>query len=280
MLKLMGISGKMSEPEASDHDTDIELDSDSDSDYDYEDTKNFNTYYEGKRINKKQRRGYLSIEGFKFVKLWAYNRDITQKKVDKIYHIMLDDYESNYEDDPDEYYCPITSSDINICKLGSEYYVIDGQHRFHALHKLFKKIDTVFYIPVLITDVESDKEIRKRFVTINKHTAVDGEKLKQAKTETLCNKIEEHFSKCFKRKDGIWGVNRPFLNKREFVKAVRDNNLTTLSAETMLKKLILYNYNILKGTKPVGVSKPTFEKAQKANFGLGLDKKFLFLKEF
>lgn len=262
---------------------DSDVDSNSDTEIDSDSEETFYSFYEGQRINKTQSRGYFRISGHEHIKLWSHNREINHKRVNAIYREMLREYNEDYKDDDDitsKYFCPTVSSEINIGDYDDEKLILDGQHRWYAYTKLYAKINVDFHVPILITTVSSEEALIERFKLINQHTRVSSEKLGQTDLELVCSKLCAKYGPSMgNSKRTIFGTNRPYINKNEFVKCLRANNLHAIyTANELVVKLIEINDHLLSLEKIPSIPKKYCEKGKLVGFMLGLDKSFTYLK--
>jgi hypothetical protein len=94
-----------------------------------------------------------------------FQRSLNKNRVDEIYGSMLKIFEKDDE--------PFIPSPIIFCKMSSEIYLVDGNHRFNAYKKLLKNdnYDVKTYISVI--NVDTIEEIEMIFNQLNNSVPVE-----------------------------------------------------------------------------------------------------------
>ena len=130
---------------------------------------------------------------------------------------------------------------INIHKLDDELFLIDGQHRFKALEKLYDKYSHDISFFVEIVTVKSYEELKENYSMINKNTPLPDLsdfilENKNIVEETAC-KFQENYVQVWSKSSNR--SRRPFINFNFFQEAIAyiSKNANINSASKLIEKL-------------------------------------------
>src|SRR3990167_10136649 len=117
------------------------------------------------------------------------NRKISNDHVNKIRKEMINDYKNNGEF---IFYEPVHLT----IKTDNLFYIIDGQHRLLAYHKLYKKNKyPIQHIPCVIWFPKTENEFIEIFDKINSRTLLDKTKLFNYKMNEIIVWLDETYGK-------------------------------------------------------------------------------------
>jgi len=104
------------------------------------------------------------IEASKTFIIWRGNRNIDLNRIEEIFNHFNGIYRKNKTVE--------FEGTISYCLLDNLCHMVDGQHRFEALKKLYDTININFPIVIEVFVVEDKEEIREKFILINKSVPV------------------------------------------------------------------------------------------------------------
>lgn len=206
---------------------------------------------------------------------WELNRKVDENHVKQIYNELRNDYKKNKEF---YFYDPIHIA----VKKDNIFYVIDGQHRLLAYHKLFLKNKyPIQKIPCIIWFPETDEEFIEIFDKINSRLKIDRSKLFNYKITDLINLLEQKYAT---DEYTIFGKNRPKINKELFINKMRENdNIHKLETSEIFNKIKIINRQIRGLPRNKRSSIPTSDNIHKTaeymNFYLGYDKDLMWIND-
>ncbi len=159
-----------------------------------------------------------------------WQRFVDKKRVESMYMALRQQYSVGVP-----VYLPIT-----LVKLNTQYYLIDGQHRFHVYVRLFKKadVDTTLLVNTIVIQHESDLVTVCRFLNDSESFTVPPhiEHMKQAKAlvNTYRPILEPYLSTARKPR-------RPNMTLHQFTEAVVQALDTVSDANQLLQKMRDFN---------------------------------------
>ena len=98
------------------------------------------------------------------VKRPDFQRYVEKNKVNDIICYQLEFYKTY------QYFNFAVGGPLNLHHFNGEYYLVDGQHRFSAIERLYFEHSHTPEFQVLIVDVSSEKQLRENYDMINKNT--------------------------------------------------------------------------------------------------------------
>ena len=136
---------------------------------------------------------------------------------------------------------------INICLFDDKFYIIDGQHRYKSITKLFSMGYRNEPISIEIVIVKSLEELRKNYELLNKNTPLPEFEFGVPTDNEIHNEVLEYFleryGELFSRK---MKVRRPNISRIKFEEAIDflRNELKTTNAQTLIKQIEKENENL------------------------------------
>ena len=108
---------------------------------------------------------------------------------------------------------------INIHEYNNKYYLVDGQHRFTAMKKLYNSGYSDLNIDIELTTVENMEELKFNYTMINKNTELP--EFPEDIDKNIPEKVAQYF---FMEYPNIWTMKkrniRPRLNKNNFQESI------------------------------------------------------------
>lgn len=108
---------------------------------------------------------------------------------------------------------------INIHEYNNKYYLVDGQHRFTAMKKLYNSGYSELNIDIELTTVENMEELKFNYTMINKNTELP--EFPEDIDKNIPEKVAQYF---FMEYPNIWTLKkkniRPRLNKNNFQESI------------------------------------------------------------
>lgn len=209
---------------------------------------------------------------------WELNRKIDVELVKKLVGEMEKDYKVCGKF---KFYEPVHLG----LKKNNIFYVIDGQHRLLAYQKLFKKNKyPIQQIPCVVWFPENDDEFIEIFDKINLRTPLDKTKLFNYKI----NDIIKWMNVRYDNSHGIWGYNRPKINKELFVEKMRETEqIHKLDTSEIIKKIESFNDELTKlgrnerckKSYNAQITNSVHNSMETINFYLGCDKELRWITD-
>ncbi len=198
-------------------------------------------------------------------------RILENDKVDSIIEYQLNFYKNN------GYFNFGVSGPINIHRLGEKILLVDGQHRYKALERLYKEYyhDIEFFVETVLVD--SLNRLKENYLMINKNTPLPDFTRFSPENKTSIEEVAEEFQFDYKSiwSKGVTRSKRPFLNFNTFQEAIGyifEN--TNIKASGEVKKIISdYNNRLSKWdftSFPPKTSLAMYNKAKECKIYLGL----------
>jgi hypothetical protein len=107
---------------------------------------------------------------------------------------------------------------IHCCKEDNKNYLVDGQHRYNAIYKLYK-LGYNEYVRIEVVLVETLDELRYNYNMINRNTELP--EFPESIDKNIPEKVAQYF---FKRYPKVWKnrkkTPRPYINKNHFQEAL------------------------------------------------------------
>ena len=217
----------------------------------------------------------IKAGGLKYIKLWELNRKINLEKVESIYKSIVENIKKYNEPDLLE---PLH---IAFVIYTNQYELIDGQHRYKSLERLYNEGYTCFEIPIFLHQVKSDSDKVKLFNKINNRLMIQEEDIIDSSIPKILDFIESYwFNKS--KKWTPYGINRPRINKEILVKKLKEN-LSKINKIpfSKIKEYFIerneYIKNLPRNKRNGGQKANPHNKADEFNFYLGLDKNMKWL---
>jgi hypothetical protein len=210
--------------------------------------------------------------GIDFLERWELQRKIDYVHASALATSMKRDYKNNKEF--------ISYDPIHLAiRADNKYYVLDGQHRLEA-YKYFYSSNKypIQQIPAILWKTESDHDFIELFNKINSRLSIDKVKLVQVKLFEIFELLEKKYT------NGIWGLNRPRINKEIFAEKLRNTDfIHKLTTEQIVSKLISINIQIRKIPRDLRIkpncSSNIHNLAEQLDFFLGLDKSMEWIEQ-
>lgn len=164
---------------------------------------------------------------------------------------------------------------LSLNKLDDKYYLIDGQHRFRALKKLYEEYAHDIEIFIEIVQIKNSSELKENYFILNKNTQLP-ELLDIETDKSLLKELMEYFQEKY---PDIWSnkstrIYRPFINFNYFQETLDYliNEIKILDSKKLIKLIEDKNENLKswERTKFNGITDSQYEKAVKWKFYLGL----------
>lgn len=164
---------------------------------------------------------------------------------------------------------------LSLNKLEDKYYLIDGQHRFKALKKLYEKHSHDIEIFIEIVNIENSSELKENYITLNKNTQLP-DLLDIETNKVLIEEIIHHFDENYPTilLNKSTRIYRPFINFNHFQETLNYliNDIKILDSKKLIKLIEDKNENLKTWDRKnfTGISDSIYEKAVKTKFYLGL----------
>jgi hypothetical protein len=168
---------------------------------------------------------------------------------------------------------------IHYCLEDKIFYLVDGQHRYKAMKRLFDNGYKIFDISIQLVNVDTKEQLKYNYELINKNTPLP------EFPKTINKNIPEQTFRHFEDKYPlIWSKSkkprRPHLDKNSFLEAlgfltlklkiVKYHNLITI-VEFFNNKLSHWNYDSFPNIKKIKNPKKLLDRCiQKGNIYLGM----------
>lgn len=136
---------------------------------------------------------------------------------------------------------------INICFFEDKFYIIDGQHRYKSIIKLFNIGYRNEPISIEVVIVKSLEELKKNYELLNKNTPLPEFDFGLPTDNQIHNEVLEYFldryGELFSRK---MKVRRPNISRIKFEEAIDflRTKLNTTNAQTLIKQIEKENKNL------------------------------------
>ena len=166
---------------------------------------------------------------------------------------------------------------ITFCLFNGKKYLVDGQHRYHAMKSLYEKYHHDYECYVEYIHVSSMKQLKEVYEIINKNTPLPELNIEiDQEDKSILGETTEWFQKTYPH---IWSKNirarRPFLFFNSFQETLSFilKHVSISSSEKLID--ILMDYNSRLGDLDIenfgkGISQKMHEKAKSWDFYLGL----------
>lgn len=203
-----------------------------------------------------------------------FQRIVDGNKVDEIIDFQL---KHNREKG---YFCFL--GNLTFCNYNSQYYLIDGQHRYFALKKLYDKYSHNNKINIQIINISTSTDIKLYYSIVNKNTElpeIEFDKIDKNLLQEVCEYFKQKYTKAW---SSSTKSHRPFINYNLFQEACQYliNELEIKEPTELID--ILTNYNYLLSTRPLDIRSSRnkkvnmtkiYDKAKELNFFLGFQER-------
>ena len=227
--------------------------------------------------NKKKYFCLIKSSGLQHIEKWELNRKLNNNRVEKLYTVINSNLETDNDINMHEPLHIAFNSDEDTYKL------VDGQHRYAAVSKLYDENKyAIFDVPCVVHVVTCEKEMMDLLQEINNRLPLSKEEFIKYKIPLIIDFISKKWSK------DSWtpfGKNRPSINKDKFEKKLKEyeTELEKISLEKISLRLEKINMNIRKlprSKRVIGknIRKNVNDKADTYDFFLGLDKEMNWFK--
>ena len=164
---------------------------------------------------------------------------------------------------------------LSLNMIEDKYYLIDGQHRFRALKKLYEEYSHNIEIFIEIVNIENSAELKENYFILNKNTQLP-ELLDIENDKSLLKELMEYFQEKY---PDIWSnkstrIYRPFINFNYFQETLHYliNEIKILDSKKLIKLIEDKNEDLKSWDRQIfkGITDSQYEKAIKWKFYLGL----------
>ena len=164
---------------------------------------------------------------------------------------------------------------LSLNMLKDKYYLIDGQHRFRALKKLYEEYAHDIEIFIEIVNIKNNTDLKENYFILNKNTQLP-EILEIENDKSLLKELMEYFQEKY---PDIWSnkstrIYRPFINFNYFQETLDYliNEIKVLDSKKLIKLIEDKNENLKTWDREKfnGITDSQYEKAVKWKFYLGL----------
>ena len=162
-----------------------------------------------------------------------------------------------------------------IVNFNNNFYLIDGQHRYTAIYKLYNEYKHNFKINIQIITVNSYEQLNEIYNIINKNTPLPNFEFKDNNEKNIIQEVCDFFKQNYKN---VWSKNersrRPFIsfnNFQESLKFIIDN--TNIQTSKKLIDVLQERNELLSGftiDEFKKVNDNMYNKAKELRFYLGL----------
>ena len=168
---------------------------------------------------------------------------------------------------------------LSLCRMNDKYYLIDGQHRYSAMKKLYKDYGINFNIFIQIYDVNSMIKLRNIYENINKNTTLPNIVFDDDEEKIIISETSLYFQSKY---TNVWSsstkCHRPCIFKNYFEETIQflQNYLKFENSEELIRVIEEYNNNHKnhkrEDFKDKSITENMFQNASKNKFYLGLYK--------
>lgn len=154
----------------------------------------------------------------------SFQRDLNEEIVNNIKDYISECYNNNIS---------ICIGVIDLCKLNSNLYLIDGQHRFSAIKKFYEETGNDIRFHCIIYTVKSFEEMTEIFKLRNYSLPVPDFIINPPKDKgPLLREIQTYLfnlGSIFKIKSKRDKINRPYIDLHKFMEYITDSVILTKS---------------------------------------------------
>jgi len=164
---------------------------------------------------------------------------------------------------------------LSLNHLEEKYYLIDGQHRYRALKKMYEDYSHDIEIFAEIIDIESKVELKNNYIILNKNTQLP-ELLEIDSDKSILKESMDYFQEKYPE---VWSNKsvrgyRPFINFNYFQETIDYliNELKIIDSKNLIKYIEDKNdyFKTWNRDRFSGITETQYEKAVKWKFYLGL----------
>ena len=171
---------------------------------------------------------------------------------------------------------------LQVCILQNKYYLIDGQHRYKAMMKIFEKYKINFKCFVQYITVDSYEELKECFKLINQNTELPDIEFDNNEPKDIATVICNHFQNKYNKK--IWSKGntkpkRPYISFKHFqeavvflIKQLPNNNNNTEQIIDIIENKNNDISNFERDAFKKDITDSMYNTAKENNFYLGLYK--------
>lgn len=200
---------------------------------------------------------------FNHVRLWSFNRNLDQSRIEELYQAMINK----------EYlHTPLT-----LTESGDKIYLIDGQHRYHAMQKWYET-NPANVPPIIVLvhhSLDGDNNINELFKCVNNTFPLAPTELPSDQLMNLTNAIVELWPTCIRDKD----TKRPYITKSSVKLALYQLIIDPIDISAFCKAVIQVNELYKEKCNTETLAPTTHKIITNKNFYLGIGKTKTWVKK-
>lgn len=140
-----------------------------------------------------------------------FQRLINPEHVQKIYDSIKSQIEAKQ--------APLLPGCLIICQHQDTRWLVDGQHRYAAYHKIWRDLHDDLTVTINVIQVSSDGEAKSVFEMVNKSVPIP--KMPEGVSLNIPNQVTTHFSQKYPKIFSLsLDCRRPHLNRERFTEAI------------------------------------------------------------